>query len=61
MDWQALALSVKLSLVTLLFLLAIGIFFATRKSRNSYLDNSDCVFRGDCSPVVESGGPAIAT
>ena len=27
MDWQALALSVKLSLVTLLFLLPIGIFF----------------------------------
>ncbi|MCK5667345.1 MAG: molybdate ABC transporter permease subunit, partial [Thiotrichaceae bacterium] len=27
MDWQALALSVKLSLVTLLFLLPIGILF----------------------------------
>ena len=40
MDWQALALSVKLSLVTLLFLLPIGIFFGRWLAYRQFLGKS---------------------
>ena len=40
MDWQALTLSVKLSLVTLIFLLPIGIFFGRWLAYRQFLGKS---------------------
>lgn len=40
MDWQALALSVKLSLVTLVFLLPLGVFFGRWLAYRQFIGKS---------------------